>query len=71
MNYIARFGFSKRAVLAIDAAVSARSKHTGADHAWSDDEFANQLTRWLVAEGLMPVHVAPDDFRRFTSQHFR
>jgi hypothetical protein len=61
-------GFSARAKLAIDADFSARSRLTVTVPGWSDREFADQLTRWLVEEGLMPVHVTPDDFRCFVSR---
>ena len=68
MHGISQFGFSERANLAIGAAVFARSKRLGMVSEWSADEFADQLTSWLVEEGLMPVHVAPDDFRRLVAR---
>lgn len=68
---ISLFGFSDRAKLAVEAALAARSRlpEMGSDRIAG--EFADQLTRWLVEQGLIPVHVAPDDFRRFVSHRLR
>lgn len=69
MNGILRFGFSERAKLAIDAALAARSRYTGDGADWSVSDFADQLTRFLVAEAMMPIHLAPGEFRQFVAAH--
>ncbi|AOY97458.1 hypothetical protein BKK79_36535 (plasmid) [Cupriavidus sp. USMAA2-4] len=34
-------------------------------------EAGEDVKRWLVEQGMIPVHVAPDDFRRFMSHRLR
>ncbi|MDE4922517.1 hypothetical protein ACUXAV_006436 [Cupriavidus metallidurans] len=61
---IKRIGLSDRGVLAIQAALIARQKRIAEGSEWPAETFADQLTGFLVAERLVPVHVAPDDLRR-------
>jgi len=61
---LSTFGLSERATLAIEAAVEARRQCLGAGGEWSVEAFADQVTRFLIAERLLPVHVAPDEVRR-------
>ncbi|WP_342051272.1 MULTISPECIES: hypothetical protein [unclassified Cupriavidus] len=69
MNGILRFGFSERAKLSIDAALAARCRSTSDGTDWPVPDFADQLTGFLVAEGMMPIQLAPGEFRQFIAGH--
>lgn len=57
-------GISRQAALLIQAAATARLNFISAGGHWPVETFADQLTRFLIAERLMPIHVAPADLRR-------
>jgi hypothetical protein len=61
---IDQFRFSAKGVSSIEAAFSCLDKYRLAP-GWTVQEFASNLAAWFIDEGLMPVHVAPNDFERF------
>ena len=63
MDQVADFRLPPEASRAVDAAFKNLNVH-GGKPGWSAREFAGHLTDWLIDEKLMPVHVAPEEFKR-------
>lgn len=56
------FRLSPSAASAVEVAFANFSRKTGTGE-WPPAEFSEQLKNWLVSESLLPVHVAPEEFR--------
>jgi hypothetical protein len=63
VDQVADFHLPPEASRAVDAAFKNLNVH-GGKPGWSAREFAGHLTDWLIDEKLMPVHVAPEEFKR-------
>lgn len=63
MDHVANFRLPPEASRAVTAAFNNLSVH-GGKPGWTAREFAGHLTDWLIEEGLMPVHVAPEEIKR-------